>query len=267
MAMKLIGQSIMLALWIAAAFAIWHIVSTLVRPVEVVHYDFGLGRKKLKQIPADLSQISEDEIGKRVNLAWDRIEAKLKTLAPRYLDSLLPGASEESIQDVEEILGFPSPVASWLNLPRLLRSFDENFSGYRSVDIVLVYSELSPSLKPRFIRELKSCSSLRQFQWLGDFEPDIANSLTCCKNLSRLRVMNCQDCEILMDTVSSLEHLQVIELVNCDLNAANIEKLKTWTQARLIVLAGTPVDEAQGKDIQAAMPDCFVLAFEFEEKY
>ena len=162
---------------------------------------------------------------------------------------------------------FPSPVASWLNLPRLLRSFDENFSGYRSVDIVLVYSELSPSLKPRFIRELKSCSSLRQFQWLGDFEPDIANSLTCCKNLSRLRVMNCQDCEILMDTVSSLEHLQVIELVNCDLNAANIEKLKTWTQARLIVLAGTPVDEAQGKDIQAAMPDCFVLAFEFEEKY
>ena len=106
MAMKLIGQSIKLALWIAAAFAIWHIVSTLVRPVEVVHYDFGLGRKKLKQIPADLSQISEDEIGKRVNLAWDRIEAKLKTLAPRYLDSLLPGASEESIQDVEEILGF-----------------------------------------------------------------------------------------------------------------------------------------------------------------
>ena len=105
--MKFSAPFIKTALFLAIAFGLFQVVSVLVHPVELEHFDWQLGRKNLKQIPAALVSRAESEnIDEQVNLAWDRIEAQLKKIAPRDLDSLNPGASEESIRKVESVLGY-----------------------------------------------------------------------------------------------------------------------------------------------------------------
>ena len=160
---------------------------------------------------------------------------------------------------------FPSPLASWLRLPRLFRFFDQEFSAYQSVDGVLIYREPPPALKSQLIHHLKSCINLSRIQWLGEFDAAIASSLSRCKNLSRVRVLNCQSCDHLLDTFAKLKHLQVIELVNCELTSEQIERLKILEQVNLMVLADSAVEPDQVLDTQEALPDCFVVAFKQSE--
>ena len=121
------------------------------------------------------------------------------------------------------------------------------------------------ALKSQLIHHLKSCINLSRIQWLGEFDAAIASSLSRCKNLSRVRVLNCQSCDHLLDTFAKLKHLQVIELVNCELTSEQIERLKTLEQVNLMVLADSAVEPDQVLDTQEALPDCFVVAFKQSE--